>query len=41
MEESRQAIIIEEREFWYSVPIIIYLISVMILRFEKVGQFKC
>ena len=40
MEESRQAIIIEEREFWYSVPIIICLISVMILRFEKVGQFK-
>ena len=37
MEESRQAIIIEGREFWYFVPIIVCLISVMIFRFEKVG----
>ena len=41
MEESRQAIIIEGREFWCFAPITICLINVMIFRFEKVGQFKC
>ena len=37
MEESRQAIIIEGREFWCFAPITICLINVMIFRFEKVG----